>query len=75
MYANFGDATDFDQLHAKSVSCKDKIIIMRYGKICSGIKVSYICVSKLMYTASVSTLNIAFCPNKPLEETNLLCFI
>lgn len=39
VYANYGDATDFNQLHAKSVSCKNKIIIMRYGNICSGIKV------------------------------------
>ena len=45
VYANFGETSDFEELKKKGVSCEGNIVIMRYGKIFRGIKVS--CLGKL----------------------------
>lgn len=39
VYANFGEESDFMELEDKNVSCKGKIVIMRYGRIFRGTKV------------------------------------
>lgn len=36
VYANYGEEKDFKLLAAKGVSCQDKIVIMRYGRIFPG---------------------------------------
>ena len=39
MYANYGTVEDFHQLEQRNLSCTEKIVIMRYGKIFRGNKV------------------------------------
>ena len=53
MYAIYGEAADFDDLHTQSISCKNKIVLMQYGKISSGIKVSTY-MGKILHTESIS---------------------
>jgi len=36
VYANYGEEKDFKLLLTKGVSCSDKIVIMRYGRIFTG---------------------------------------
>ena len=36
VYANYGEEKDFKLLSTKGVSCQDKIVIMRYGRIFPG---------------------------------------
>jgi len=36
VYANYGEEKDFKLLSTKGVSCRDKIVIMRYGRIFPG---------------------------------------
>jgi len=36
VYANYGEEKDFKLLLTKGVSCHDKIVIMRYGRIFPG---------------------------------------
>jgi len=36
VYANYGEEKDFKLLLTKGVSCRDKIVIMRYGRIFPG---------------------------------------
>ena len=33
VYANYGEEKDFKLLSTKGVSCRDKIVIMRYGRL------------------------------------------
>ena len=39
IYANYGDTDDFNELKAQGISCRGRIVMMRYGKIYRGIKV------------------------------------
>ena len=36
VYANYGEEKDFKLLSTKGVSCQDKIVILRYGRIFPG---------------------------------------
>jgi len=43
MYANYGTVEDFEELEERNLSCIGKIMIMRYGKIFRGNKVTFDC--------------------------------
>ena len=40
VYANYGEEADFVELRDKNVTCNGCVIIMRYGRVASGVKVS-----------------------------------
>ncbi|KAG7661206.1 uncharacterized protein J8A68_005282, partial [[Candida] subhashii] len=41
IYANYGTTKDFEELKKHNVTIKDKIVIVRYGKIVRGLKVKF----------------------------------
>ena len=47
VYANYGNDEDFVELEKRNISCSGRIVIMRYGKIFRGNKVSRIELSQL----------------------------
>ena len=54
MYANYGEEKDFKLLSTKGVSCHDKIVIMRYGRIFPGQMVKIVrIISTFIYVFAV----------------------
>jgi len=56
VYANYGEEKDFKLLLTKGVSCRDKIVIMRYGRIFPGLMVKKLKLS--LYITAVCIDNV-----------------
>ena len=57
MYANFGTVKDFEQLKDMGVSVKNKIVIIRQGRVFRGNKVINLVIMTTTTTTTTTTNN------------------
>jgi len=59
VYANYGEEKDFKLLSTKGVPCRDKIVILRYGRIFPGQMVKLLIIS--LHLCFITDMKWVFC--------------